>query len=183
MATALAAAIAADTAEANKGITHAEFAAGVRNKTIGFMVTSGEAFELIMGARRTRVLGIMAMYSVAPLILVPVWALLERNWWILTGIPLSWAGTQFAVWSQVRQTRNPFGWITVLGFSVSCVTLGAHNLVTTLFACAFWGYFFFAEADRAQEQGAIRTLVERPDLFDAAIAKGRIRILRRERVE
>jgi hypothetical protein len=46
----LQAALGADIAEANKNVTHADFVAGVQNRTLGFKCMFGEPYQFIRGA-------------------------------------------------------------------------------------------------------------------------------------
>ena len=66
-------------AEANEGITHAEFVAGAQSGTIGFKCMVGEPHQFIAGARKAIFSFFVLLYTVAPLILIPIWAYHERN--------------------------------------------------------------------------------------------------------
>src|SRR5438552_2814529 len=83
-------------AEANEGITHAEFAAGARNGQIGFKCMVGEPQQFITGARKAIFNIFVLLYMLAPLILVPIWAYHERNAWLLIGIPVSYLASYSA---------------------------------------------------------------------------------------
>ena len=109
------------------------------------------------------------------LYLVSAWALYEHNWWLLLGIPFSYAGTYLAT----RRSKIIFLFLCLCigvwikdGFSI-------HQYVTFFFFCALWGSMLFHMAESAQNEYAIQTLVERPDLFDQAVAGSLIMIVRK----
>jgi hypothetical protein len=84
-------------AEANEGITHAEFAAGAQGGTIGFKCMVGAPQQFITSRVLKAIFGIFVLlYSLAPLILVPIWAYHERNAWLLVGIPVSYIASYSA---------------------------------------------------------------------------------------
>src|SRR3974377_2260362 len=100
------AALAAETRRCNKNITHADFVAGVQNRTMGFKCMFGEPYQFIRGARRT-IFGILVLlYMIAPAIFVSLWAWHEHSWWLLLGIAVSAIGTRIAgplIYNQGKQ--------------------------------------------------------------------------------
>jgi hypothetical protein len=76
----------AHMAEVKKNITHADFVAGVQNRTMGLKVPFVEPTQLLRGGRKTVFDILVLLYVVAPFILVPLWAYHEHNWWLLIGI-------------------------------------------------------------------------------------------------
>ena len=162
--------------EANKGITHAEFATGVRSGTIGFTCPVGEPNQFITGARKAIFNTFVLLYMFAPLILVPIWAYHERNAWLLIGIPVSY----IASYSAAAHSKLIFlffmlcigVWLKT-GFSL-------HQYITFFFFCSLWGYLFFQLAESTQNEYALQSLIERPDIFNRAIAEHRIMIVRKE---
>jgi hypothetical protein len=163
-------------AEANAGVTHAEFAAGAKSGTIGFECMVGEPEQLIRGVRKAIFSLFVLLYMIGPLILIPLWAYHERNAWLLIGIPVSYLGT-FSATSDSKLIYFflflcIIVWLTV-GFSF-------HQYITYFFFSSLLGYFFFWVAEAAQHDYALQTLIERPDIFDRAIAEHRIMIVRKE---
>src|SRR5436305_11809385 len=59
------------------------------------------------------------------------------------------------------------------GFSI-------HQYVTFFFFCALWGYILFQMAESAQNEYALQSLVENPDLFTRALSERKIMIVRRQ---
>jgi hypothetical protein len=163
-------------AEANAGITHAEFAAGAQNRTIGFKCMVGEPQQFIRGARKAIFNIFVLLYMLAPLILVSIWAYHERNAWLLIGIPVSY----IASYSAAAHSKLIFLFLLLCigvwlkaGFSF-------HQYITFFFFCSVWGYLFFELAESTQNEYALQSLIERPDVFDRAIADNRIMIVRKE---
>lgn len=97
-------ALKANISEANENITHAEFVTGMQNKTIGFKVMYGEPYQFVIGVRKTIFSIIVAFYTVAPLIIIPLWAYYESNWWLLIGIIISYT----ASFSAAKQSKIIF---------------------------------------------------------------------------
>jgi hypothetical protein len=163
-------------AEANAGITHAEFAAGAQNGTIGFKCMVGEPQQFIRGARKAIFSLFVLLYTIGPLILIPLWAYHEHNAWLLIGIPVSYLGS----FSAASHSKLIFLFLMLcigvwlkIGFSF-------HHYITFFFFSALWGYFFFELAESTQTHYALYTLIERPDVFERAIAEHRIMIVRKE---
>jgi hypothetical protein len=163
-------------AETNEGITHAEFAAGAQSGKIGFKCMVGEPQQFIAGARKAIFNIFVLLYTVAPLILIPIWAYHERNAWLLLGIPVSYIAT----FSATAHSKLIFLFLLLcigvwlkLGFSF-------HQYITFFFFCSVWGYLFFELAESTQNEYALQSLIERPDIFNRAIAEHRIMIVRKE---
>jgi len=163
-------------AEANQGITHADFSAGVKSGTMGFNCMIGEPQQFIRGARKAIFNTFVLLYMFAPLILVPIWSYHERNAWLLIGIPVSY----IASYSAAAHSKLIFLFLMLCigvwfkaGFSF-------HQYITFFFFCAAWGYLFFQLAESTQNEYALQSLIERPEVFDRAIAEHRIMILRKE---
>jgi hypothetical protein len=163
-------------AEANEGITHAEFAAGAQSGTIGFKCMVGEPQQFITGARKAIFSIFVLLYTLAPLILVPAWAYYERNAWLLAGIPVSY----IASYSAAAHSK------LIFLFLVLCIGVwlkagfSFHQYITFFFFCSLSGYLFFELAESTQNEYALRSLIERPDIFNRAIAEHRIMIVRKE---
>jgi hypothetical protein len=165
----------ASIAEANKGITHAEFVTGMQNKTIGFKCLLGEPCQLIRGTKKTIFNILVLFYMAAPLIIIPLWSYHVGNWWLLVGIVISYA----ASFSAANGSKIIFlfacfcaGFWILSGFSI-------YQYITFYFFCALWGYTLFRMAESAQTEYAIQSLIESPELFNEAIAQNKIMIVRR----
>lgn len=163
-------------AEANEGITHAEFAAGAQGGTIGFKCMVGEPQQFIRGARKAIFNLFVLLYIVGPLILIPLWAYRERNAWLLIGIPISYLGSFSAAFNSKL----------IFLFLMLCIGVwfkagfSFHQYITFFFFCALFGYLFFQLAESTQNEYALQSLIERPEIFDRAIAEHRIMILHKE---
>ena len=163
-------------AESNKNITHADFVVGVQNKTMGFKCVSGEPSQLVRGGRKTMFNGLCMLYMIAPLVLVPFWAYHESNWWLLIGIVVA-----SLVSPQLAQRKgHSIGGFFLLAIVFFWYMGGIHSYYTFFSVCALWGYMFSQMAEEAQREYAMQSLIENSDLFDRAIAQGRIMIVRRE---
>jgi hypothetical protein len=168
------AALGAYVAEANRDITHAEFVAGVLGGEIGFKCMVGEPYRLIKGARRVIFNTLVFLYVGAPFMLVPLWAWHQHDWWLLLGsaIPLIAAFlTTFA--------HSAAGFI-LLAFLASWIFYGFHAHATFFLLCALWGAMLFLMADNAQNEYAMGSLLEDPELFKQAIAQNKIMIVHKD---
>ena len=169
------ASLEADIAEANQGVTHTDFVAGVQSGMLGFKCMRGEPSSLIAGTHKAIFNLLVLLYTVAPLFLVSGWAFRERNWWLLIGIPVCYVAT----YSATRGSKTIFLFLCVCigvwirsGFSI-------HQYITFFFFCSLWGYLFFQLAESTQNEYALQSLIERSDIFDQAIAEHRIMIVRK----
>jgi hypothetical protein len=165
--------------EANKNITHAEFVTGMRNQTIGYTVMVGEPFQMLSRGRKIIFNFFVMLYLVGPFIIVPVWAYLERNWWLLLGIVVSVIATRVAAWQiYFPQRKNSIGGFLLFASIASWFFDGIHNYWTFFLLSALWGFVLFIIADNTERKYATETLVENSELFDNAIAQRRIMIVR-----
>ncbi|MGC2693317.1 MAG: hypothetical protein WA228_11555, partial [Desulfobaccales bacterium] len=167
-------------AEANKKITHAEFISGMENQTIGFKVIGGGAYQLLTGYRKSMFNILVMLYSVAPFILIPIWAYLEGNWWLIIGIIISLIATL----SAAKLIYNEQKQISIGGFLLFICILcyffgGIHNYFTFFALCGLWGFVFFCIADKAESDYLMQLLLENSDLFNNAIDQQKIMIVRR----
>ena len=161
--------------DVTESITHEEFVLGVQNKKVGIKVIQGEPITLVRGARKTIFNILVMMYLVVPILVIPLWAYHESNWLLLIGIPVaSLIATHLA---QIKGQK--IGCIFLLALIIFWATKGIHNYFTFFSLCAFWGYMFFQMAESAQNDYALQSLVESPDLFTNAIAQQRIIVIRR----
>jgi hypothetical protein len=162
-------------AEANEGITHAEFAAGAKNGTIGFKCVTGEPQQFLTGARKAIFNIFVLLYSFAPLILIPIWAYHERNAWLLVGIAVSY----IASYSAAARSKLIFLFLLLCIGVWLKAGFNFHQYITFFFFCALCGYLFFQLAESTQNEYALQSLIERPDIFNRAIAEHRIMIVRK----
>jgi len=161
---------------ANEGITHTEFAAGARSGTTGFKCMVGEPSQFITGAYKAIFNIFVLLYTLVPLILIPIWAYHERNAWLLIGIPVSY----IASYSAAAHSK------LIFLFFVLCIGVwlkagfSFHQFITFFFSCALFGYLCFAWAESTQNDYALQSLIEHPDTFNRAIAEHRIMIVRKD---
>lgn len=175
------AALAADVAEANKDITHADFVTGVQNRTMGFKCMSGEPHQFIRGTRRTIFSILVLFYLIAPAIFVSLWAWHEHSWWLLVGIAVSAVGTRIAsrlIYNQDKQYS--IGALLLIASVVSWFFFGIHSCYTFFALCALWGLMLFMIADNAEREYAMQCLIEHSEVFEDAIARNRIMIIRKD---
>ena len=101
------------------------------------------------------------LYQIGPLLLIPLWAYHESNWWLLIGIGVSWVASFSAA------SRSKLFFL----FACLCIGLWIHSgfsiyqYITFYFFCALWGYMFFQMAEVAEQEYAT-CLIENPELFD-----------------
>ena len=155
-------------------ITHDEFVIGAKNKTIGFKVMQGEPITLVRGGGKTAFNFLVSLYLIAPLLIIPVWAYHERNWWLLIGIVVA----SFISQQLTQLTREKIGPFFLLATAGFWFCKGIHNYYTFFSLCALWGYVFFVWAEDFQNTLAMQALIENPELFRSAIEEKRILIIR-----
>jgi hypothetical protein len=163
-------------AEANEGITHAEFVAGAQSGTVGFKCMVGEPQQFISGARKAIFSIFVVLYTIVPLIAASIWAYHERNAWLLLGAPVSY----IASYSAAAHSK------LIFLFQMLCIGVwlkagfSFHHYITFFFFSSLWGYLFFQLAESTQTAYALQSLIERSDIFDRAISEHRIMIVRKE---
>lgn len=166
--------------DVTNNITHAEFVTGMQNKTIGFKCLLGEPCQFIRGARKAIFNILVLFYMTAPLIIIPLWAYHEDNWWLLIGIVVSWGATAATSQSvSVAVKGKTVGGILLLACIVFWVSKGIHNYFTFFSLSALWGCMLFQMAEGVQTEYAMQSLIESPELFNEAIAQNKIMIVRR----
>src|SRR5438128_10927388 len=152
-------------------ITHADFAVGMQNGKVGCLLA--EPYQLLKGARWVIFNFLAMLYMVAPLVIIPLWAYHVGNWWLLVGIPVSYAASRSA--GKTSRGIFAFGcycigfWIRN-GFSI-------YHYTTFYFCCALWGYMLWQLADTVRESCARQSLIKSPKLFAEAVAQNRLRIV------
>ena len=166
-------------AKSNENITHSDFVAGMENKTIGYKVMFGKPSQMLTGARKTIFHIIVMFYLVVPFILIPIWAYIEHNWWLLIGIIVSLIATIMAatqIYFPQKQTSigGYIGFICMLCW----IFLGIHNYYTFFSLCALWGFMFYCIADNVESEYLTQLLLDDPDFYYNAIDQHRIMIVR-----
>jgi hypothetical protein len=161
-----------DTAEDLQSITHAEFAIGMRNGTLGCWLA--EPFHLHNGLGKALFNLLFLLYVIGPLIFVPLWAYHAKNWWFSIGIPVAYlAITSAAKYSRVVYYFGCY-WV---GFVVHH-GLSLYHYTTFYFLCSASGYLVWHLADTVRMGCARRSLVDRHDIYDNAIDENRLRIIK-----
>jgi hypothetical protein len=155
-------------------ITHQEFVAGVRDKTVGFAMNGGEPSTLVRGGRKVAFNVLVMLYFLAPVLMIPVWAYHESKWWLLIGIPVS-----SIIAPQLQAFKKSIGGLLLFATAVFWFFGGIHNYLTFFSLCGLWGAMFFQMAEEAQIEYAMQSLIESPELFKDAVIKQRIRVLRK----
>jgi phosphatidylglycerophosphate synthase len=128
---------------------------------------------------------LVGLYAFGPFILVPLWAYHERNWWLLIGILISRLSTRAAprflegygatsIWSGKRDLAVTF--LVILSVVLSLIA-GLHSYLTFFSLSALWGFLLFHMAERAQNQYAVKSLIESPELFYSAVEHSKIMVV------
>ncbi|HXC02341.1 MAG TPA: hypothetical protein VNU49_06790 [Opitutaceae bacterium] len=157
-------------AEANKGITHADFVAGVRAGTLTFIFPSTRPYQMIVGANRKKKFACWVIfYLVAPLAVVPLWAWQQGNNWLLFGILASYIGSVATAKTRSRRRQYQIGGWIGSACLLAWIFLGRHNYYTVFLTCAEFGSLFFMIADEVEEQLARDSLIENAEHFNAAL--------------
>ena len=136
----------------------------------------GEPQQFIAGARKAIFNLFVLLYTIVPLVFIPLWAYHERNPWLLIGVPVSY----LASFSAASHSKLIFLFLMLYVGVWLKTGFSFHQYITFFFFSALWGYFFFELAESTQTQYALYTLIERPDIFDRAVAEHRIMIVRKE---
>ncbi len=171
-------------ANANRGVTHAEFVTGVQRRTMGFRCVIGEPSHLIRGFRRKIFGALVLLYLVVPTVFISLWALHRRDWWLLFGIAGSAIGIRIAARLQFDpRKQNSVGSYLLIAFVASWIFAGLHSYYVFFSLSVSWGFILFAIADCSESAYALQSLVENSDHFDQAIALQRIMIIRKAEKE
>jgi hypothetical protein len=157
-------------------VTHEEFREGVKNRTHEF-IPDGEASQFLRGGYRRAFYGLVVLYAVVPILVVPPIAVLRGNWWLVIGVVASYLGSLSAT---MKAGRSLITLLLVL-FIVRWLMNGFefYNNATFFFLCAFWGSVTFQIAESAQHHYALQTLTNDPDLFYRAIAMRKVRVYKK----
>jgi len=156
-------------------ITHEEFVVGLQDQTVGFATKGGEPIRLVSGAGRVFFTVCVLFYLLAPVLVIPVWAYHERNWWLLPGVVVA-----CLIAPQLAQRKgNLIGGLLFLASLTFLFTKGLHNYFTFLSLCALWSYFFFQLAQAVQIECAKNSLIDSPERFRREIAANGLYIWRK----
>jgi len=174
--------------EANKGISHDDFVAGVNEGSIGFKMIDGEPSKFLFGPRKTLFNIFVFLYLVAPFIVVPIFAYSSKNWWLLLGILVSEIFTHFTTWRRAEfggKWKSKLINLFLVAFVINWFINGFHfyNYITFFFICALWGTITFLIADESQYDYALQILKENKKLFDLAIDQQQIMIIKKRKIE
>ena len=169
--------------EANKNIPHPIFVSGMKDKTIGYKVMFEEPAKFLTGAKKTMFNIFALLYQVAPIIIVTIWAYHENNWWLLTGICLSYLFSYFAAWSKNEKAgkwKSRLIWVYTLIMIVYWIWKGfhIHDMFTFLYLCAQWGNYLFLVSENIQTDYLTDSLIKDSILFNKLISNGSIMIIR-----
>ncbi len=168
--------LAASIAPDNAGMTHAEFVQKAKAKQMGVKFVIRPS-KLLRGWRQMVFSSLVCGYSILPWIACPLWAWHEHSWWLVLGVFVSKGATRTAA----NEKEPPVG----SGILLACVAgglwawLGIHSYWTYFVLCAAWGMLLFAKADKFESTAALKTLIERKDVFDRMASTGQIMIVRR----
>jgi hypothetical protein len=156
-------------------ISHEEFVKGLQDGTVGFAPRGGEAVRLASGSGRVFFTICLLLYLVAPVLVIPVWAYHERNWWLLLGIVVA-----SLIAPQLAQRKgSSIGGLLLLASIIFFFTKGVHNYFTFFPLCALWSYIFFQLAEAVQGESARKTLIGSPECFRHEVAAGGLYIWRK----
>jgi hypothetical protein len=156
-------------------ITHEEFVLGLKDKSVGFAPKGGQPIRLVSGVGRVFFVVCVIFYLGRPILVIPLWAHHEHNWWLLLGIVVA-----CVIAPQLAQRKeNLIGGVLFLGSLVFLSAKGFHNAFTFLFLCALWSYFFFQLAQAVQIEYARNALIASPELFRREIAENGLYIWRK----
>lgn len=155
-------------------MTHAEFAIGMKDGTLECWLV--EPYTLHRGLRKTIFNLLSLLYMAGPLILIPLWAYYVGNWWLLIGMPVSYLATASA--GRYSPMIFYFGCYWV-GFVIhNGLSVFHFHFTTFYFLCAVYGYMLWQLADTTRMACARQSLIDSDELYDAALAEGRLRIIR-----
>jgi hypothetical protein len=168
--------LAANIALDNQGITHAEFVEKAKTKQMGVKFVIRPS-KLLCGWRQKVFSSLVCDYYFLPWIACPLWAWHESSWWLALGVFVSKGATRTAA----NEKQPPVGsGILLAGIAGGLwAWLGIHSYWTYFVLCAAWGMLLFAKADQFESAAALKTLIEKKDVFDQMASTGQIMIVRR----
>jgi hypothetical protein len=158
-------------------ITHAEFVAGLRDRTVNFTYRNGEAIGAVGGLRKTVFTVVVAPCLVLPIIAAgrsPAYH--EDAALLLLGVFV--AGLIASTFG--RRKSFSIGGAFIFACLVVWFARGREQDYTFLALCSVWGYVYFKIADLAQWWYATRVIIRNPDVFARAVDHNRILVARRK---
>ena len=153
-------------------ITHSEFLAGLKDKTVAVNILD-EPF-LLRGSRKTMFAIYVLFYTVGPLVVIPICALIWHRWLFLLGIPVSYVGSLIAM----TGFRKALASFLLIGTIVSWISEGFSNITTFLLLSGLWGNLTFLTASAAQSESAMQAIMDNPELYNEALIHDKIRVWR-----
>ena len=165
--------------ENNTAVPHDEFIVGFERGTIGFHFI-GEPSELLAVPQKKKFAVFVILHTLAPFILIPLWAYHERNWWLLSGIAASLFGIFFATRAAVQGPKSASGGFLPFVFIGLWITTGIRSSETFYSLCALWSWALFLIAEDFQRRCATQNLITSSTVFDEAIANQKIVVIRNE---
>jgi hypothetical protein len=157
-------------------ITHSEFVDGMKKKRLAY-TSVGEPNQFLAFPEKLLFEILCLSYTVFPIILISIWAYLNRSWWSLIGIPISYLGA----FSGASKSKLIYFFLCICIWNWLTHGFDIHQFCTFYFFCALWGYALFNVAEGFQRNAATAALLRNSDLFSDAIANKRIMVfLKRE---
>lgn len=166
-------------------INHEDFVVGFRSNKMGIKILKGVEYTLLSGWRKTIFNILVILYMVAPIIIVPLWAYHQSDWWLLLGIAFSYTFTFFAIYTTATIPIR-FRWLKNIIIFFTLFSIGywfknsfhIQDYLTFFYFCSLWGSALFQMAESTQKHYAKQALVKNSDLFYTAIAEEKITIIK-----
>src|SRR4029077_2314487 len=152
-------------------LSHADFAAQLRSDTISCFL--GRPYRRVAGPLATMLSLLIALYTFAPLVGIPIWAYHADDWWLLGAIPI----TYLAILSASQPSRIIFYVLCVgVGFWLSH-GFAIHQRTTFYILCALTSYVLFQIATALELSCARQALLSSAEIYNEALAGARIRLV------
>jgi hypothetical protein len=152
-------------------LSHADFADQLRRNTSTCLL--GRPYRRVRGILATTLSLLIAFYTFAPLLGIPIWAYYAGDWWLLTAIPM----TYLAILSATQRSRMSFYLLCYgIGFWLSH-GFDIHQRTTFVILCALTAYVLFLLATALELSCARQALLSSREIYDDARAEGRIRLV------
>lgn len=154
--------------------THAEFVTAVTNKEIIFNVVTDNKYKILKGSQKVIFFINAFLYTIAPLIFIPIIAYHYDNLYLLFGVLISYLGS-FLAGSRMSKL--------VFFYSIFCIIFWAvngfnfNNIVTLSFFCLWFGYFFFSMASGIEDEYAKIAVLMNEEVFNQLSINRKILIL------
>jgi hypothetical protein len=156
------------------------FVAGIRHNLIRCIWVGNPQLFLTREQKLSFALFFL-LYTFLPLIAVPVWAIVGRNWWRLLGIPAAYFGVFLGARAAARGQKAANGGFLPFVFIGLWWTEGLKSNETICALCATWGWALYLIADAAQGIWAEQTILSDPSLYERAVSEGHILVIPRRR--